>query len=79
MDELEETTEISGKEEKYSAALQTLITKEEIELGKVSGNYYIMSFDVPAKGRLYLSDYHKDTYQNLKASIKKWYKRHDDH
>ena len=76
MDELEETTERSqGKEEKYTAALQTLITKgKEIELGKVSGNYYIMSFDVPAKGRLYLSDYHKDTYQNLKASIKKWYK-----
>ena len=76
MDELEETTERSqGKEEKYTAALQTLIKKgKEIELGKVSGNYYIMSFDVPAKGRLYLSDYHKDTYQNLKASIKKWYK-----
>lgn len=75
LEELNETTERSvQKEEKYTAALQTLVTKDKrIEPGRISGNYHIMSFEVPAKGRLYLSDYHADTYQNLKESIKKWY------
>lgn len=75
MDELKETSERSvQKEETYTEALQTLVVKDKgIALGRISGNYHIMSFEVPAKGRLYLSDYHEDTYQNLKKSIKKWY------
>ncbi|MFA6847931.1 MAG: type I-C CRISPR-associated protein Cas8c/Csd1 [Lachnospiraceae bacterium] len=58
----------------YSEVLNEVFKGVKQEQLRDSGNYHIIRYSVPAKGRFYMTEEHTGTYRDLYDGLQKWYK-----